>query len=265
LSPQAERRAQGGVIAIGTQTLEQSLDVDADLLITDLCPVDVLLQRIGRLHRHDLTRPRGFETPRCIVLVPEAGLAPLLKPAFQIGLGGWESGGVVEGIYTDLSILELTRRLVGAEPQWSIPADNRRLVESAIHPERIEALHAELGRAWADYSSRIIGKNMADAGAARNVALPVNEPFSEVQFPSDEERIRTRLGGEGARVVFTQPVMGPFGQPIGSVTLPAHWSLGIDAREAVQPQRVNDNSEIRFRVGEAHFRYRREGLLKGLQ
>jgi CRISPR-associated endonuclease/helicase Cas3 len=196
LSPQAERRAQGSVIAIGTQTLEQSLDVDADLLITDLCPVDVLLQRIGRLHRHDLTRPRGFETPRCIVLVPEAGLAPLLKPAVQNGLGGWVSGGVVEGIDTDLSILELTRRLVEAEPLWSIPPDNRRLVESAIHPERIETLHAELGRAWADYSSRIIGKNMADAGAARNVALPVNEPFSEVQFPSDEERIRTRLGAK---------------------------------------------------------------------
>jgi CRISPR-associated endonuclease/helicase Cas3 len=265
LSPQAERRAQGGVIAIGTQTLEQSLDIDADLLITDLCPVDVLLQRIGRLHRHDLTRPHGFETPHCIVLVPEAGLAPLLKPAFQNGLGGWDSGGVVEGIYTDLSILELTRRLVEVEPQWSIPEDNRRLVESAIHPEQIEALHAELGRAWTDYSSRIVGKNMADAGAAKNVALPVDEPFTEVQFPSDEERIRTRLGGEGARVVFAEPVVGPFRQPIGSVTLPAHWSRGIDTREAVQAQGVNDNSEIHFRVGEAHFRYRREGLLKGLQ
>jgi len=265
LSPQAERRAQGGVIAIGTQTLEQSLDIDADLLITDLCPVDVLLQRIGRLHRHDLTRPRGFETPRCMVLVPEAGLAPLLKPAFQNGLGGWDSGGVVEGIYTDLSILELTRRLVEAEPQWSIPADNRRLVENAIHTEQIEALHAELGRAWADYSSRIVGKNMADAGAAKNVALPVDEPFAEVQFPSDEERIRTRLGGEGARVVFAERMMGPLRQPIGSVTLPAHWSRGIDAREAVQAQGVNDNSEIRFRVGDAHFRYRREGLLKGVQ
>ena len=74
-----------------------------------------------------------------------------------------------------------------------------------------------------------------------------------------------RLGGEGARVEFAQPVMGPFRQPIRSVTLPAHWSFGIDAREAVQAQGVNDNSEIRFRVGEAHFRYRREGLLKGLQ
>lgn len=72
-----------GLVVVGTQTLEISLDIDADLLITDLAPVDVLLQRIGRLHRHDRPRPAGFETPRCVVLAPfdfDAALQWLPRP-----------------------------------------------------------------------------------------------------------------------------------------------------------------------------------------
>jgi CRISPR-associated endonuclease/helicase Cas3 len=107
LSPEPEKRAKVGVVVIGTQTLEQSLDIDADLLITDLCPVDVLLQRIGRLHRHKLARPAAFEAPQCIVLSPENGLVPLLAPAFENGLGAWRDvTGILQGVYRDLSILE---------------------------------------------------------------------------------------------------------------------------------------------------------------
>jgi len=189
-------------------------------------------------------------------------LAPLLAPAFENGLGAWrDTNGVLQGIYRDLSILELTRRLVEDASQWAIPAMNRRLVESSIHPERIEALHQELGGLWADYSNDIIGKEMADAGSARKVALQVDEPFGQSQFASDEERIRTRLGGEGARIVFAEPIVGPFGTTISGVTLPAHWSPGTDTREPVAAT-TSESGEVRFSLAGVGYLYQRVGLIR---
>jgi CRISPR-associated endonuclease/helicase Cas3 len=259
LSP--KNRKAGGVIVIGTQTLEQSLDIDADTLISDLCPMDVLLQRIGRLHRHaSLPRPDGFDIPVCHVLSPENGLAPLLAPSFENGLGAWSNKGVLNGIYRDLSMLELTRRLIIEHPVWRIPSMNRMLVEGATHPEKIDALHLELGREWIDYNNKHVGGEIACIGAARNVLLPFHTPFAEVQFPSDEEQIRTRLGEEGARVTFKDPVPGPFGEYISGLTMPAHWSHGLRTSEPIIP--TFQDEVLTLTIDGHGFTYDRRGMMK---
>jgi CRISPR-associated endonuclease/helicase Cas3 len=65
-------------IVVATQVIEQSLDLDFDVMVSDLAPVDLLVQRAGRLHRHPgRTRPAPVAEPRlCVAVNAAEGVAP---------------------------------------------------------------------------------------------------------------------------------------------------------------------------------------------
>jgi len=242
-----------GRIVIGTQTLEQSLDLCADLLVTDLCPVDVLLQRIGRLHRHRRPRPRGFEAARTIVLCPPGGLDPLTRAA-ENGLGAYASGPDLSGIYVDVPGLAATLDEIEDRPLWEIPAMNRALVEAATHPDALACIAEAKG--WQTYWQRVAGKRLAEARTADLALLDRSAPLD--CFP-DDERIRTRLGEEGAVLALPEGSIGAFGRPITRIALPAHWSRGLTGEEAVS---VTLGPPIRMTVSDRVFSYGPEGLTR---
>jgi CRISPR-associated endonuclease/helicase Cas3 len=114
-------------IIIGTQVLEQSLDIDFDLLITELAPIDLLLQRIGRLHRHMLdNRPENLKTPLCLIL---------------------DADDNSRKIYGDYLLIRTRARLASQGGLITIPADVASLVNDVYsekdldiaEPERYEA------------------------------------------------------------------------------------------------------------------------------
>ncbi len=250
-------RPAGGVIIVGTQTLEQSLDIDADLLITDLCPVDVLLQRIGRLHRHSKSqRPAAGAKPVCQVLTPGDDLSPLLRQSVN-GLGQY--------VYRDLRILEATRRLIEEYPEWRIPEMNRELVERATHPTVLESIAQEKREDWIEHGLKVDGEDLANVQTGGGSVIRRDKSFYRdndyILFNSSEENIRTRLGDESIDVSLAPPAPSPLGQEasIERIALPYRWLRGAQITEESAPPAIADGG-FTFTFAGRTFRYDRFGL-----
>lgn len=252
-------------VLVATQTLEQSLDVDFDVLFTDLCPMDVLLQRIGRLHRHSRNedaRPAECRKAICHVISPEDGKTdPLLTPTMQRMLNAG-----IERAYPDLRCLKLTldllRKAAHDTQPWCIPHDNRLLVESATHPDRLRACHA-LGPEWEAHGVKIEGVLTAQTQQGIFSLVEWDKPFGpdSAAPANEEERMFTRLGLNDRLAVFPDAQPGPFGHPVRQVKIPGWLASGAAPDEVPTNIEARDGT-LRFNFASNRFRYDRHGLHK---
>lgn len=113
------QRGERGRILVGTQVLEQSLDIDADFLVSRFAPTDMLLQRIGRLWRH-AGRPRPVNA-RCEAWL----LAPAPDTAVEAPLAAFGSSAHVYSPYVLCRSLEIWF----GRDAVSLPQDIRALIE----------------------------------------------------------------------------------------------------------------------------------------
>lgn len=252
-----------GVVAVTTQTAEQSLDIDADLLITDLAPMDVLLQRIGRLHRHDPARtgrgrPQGFAQARCVVVTPaDRDLGRFLgeRGAARGPYGGGK-------VYEDLAILEATWRMVEANPSVAIPRDNRKLVEGSVHDEVLGAIGTK-GTRWWDHRNLLRGQEGARLGVAHLSQVNRAAGYADGGFPN-EEKLVTRLSDSDPRLLgLPRAWRTPLGAEIRAVTVPGHMARGFPAKAEAWEGMAEEGEELVLTIGADTFRYGRWGLRRG--
>lgn len=118
-------------VLVATQVVEQSLDLDFDVMVTQLPPVDLLLQRAGRLHRHERGgRPQAVSEPRLLVIEPMRQ-----AEGIDFGASAW--------VYEPYVLIKTLATLEGRSA-ITTPADTQPLIESVYGDDEPEGPYADL-------------------------------------------------------------------------------------------------------------------------
>jgi CRISPR-associated endonuclease/helicase Cas3 len=186
-----------GRVLIATQVIEQSLDLDFDAMVSDLAPIDLLVQRTGRLRRHD--RPTG--RPDGVA----CGLVVLSPVPDENPPNGW-LGGAFAGtshIYADAGVLWRTVRTLHRLERITTPDGLRELIESVYGDDA-----APVPASLEESASRAEGIASGQAAVATLATLKVKHGYDASGHAWESElRARTRLGDEQTTVRLAR-VMG---------------------------------------------------------
>lgn len=166
-----------GSILVSTQIVEQSVDLDADLLITELAPTDMLLQRLGRLWRHHEREHRPSDKARICIIEEEKSIDEfriMESKKIKDMLGG-------KAHVYDPFVLLRTLQLWKGYPEITIPTQIRELIEETYRYREDEQ------ESWCKLYEDAYGKALAH----RQKALMSSNIWNVAL--EDEEGVQTRL------------------------------------------------------------------------
>lgn len=238
--------ARRGSVLVATQVIEQSLDLDFDAMVSDVAPIDLLVQRAGRLWRHkhrtDAGRPDGL-TMELVMLAPE----PLEEPPAD-WLGGPFAG--TAHVYANAGVVWRTVRALARTGRIATPAGLRALIEEVYDCEG----HVPL--ALLPVTERSEGKQSAHAMAANHGVLKAPDGYhaDAVGWVSDM-RMPTRLGDARTTVRLARVTEGDLLEPWVTVEGPA-WKSWALSEVSVSAYRVPPGSTTDPRFADAVTRLR---------
>lgn len=168
------QRTEKGRILVGTQVLEQSIDIDADFLVTRLCPTDMLFQRLGRLWRHtknDLQRPNNASCS-----------AVILSPEYEKSLTKSNCFGDSAYVYSEY-ILCRTLEVWTDLKNVRLPEDIREILEATYNEREEEGRLKKLKAGLEDKKAKL--ESFARIGLATEIStmdeMDVQTRYSEIE------------------------------------------------------------------------------------